>query len=654
MFKYAKLNEFELSGIKAEGWLRKYLENQKNGLTGKLGCYAMPFKSKGWGSKSQVRTARGEAWWPYEPYGYWIEGMLKTGYLLDDAEFIKKAEKVVKFVISNPDKDGYMGPVFLKNAPDGKKNYRWPHAVFFRAVAAYYSSKKDKKALKALTNHFLSNTADHNSKRDVCNVEAMCWLYSKTGDERIINKALKAYKEYNCDESDADMSLKSMLSNRKATTHGVSFNEISKLAILIYLSTGEETYLNAVVNTYKKIDRDHMLIDGVHSSSENLNGKTVLESHETCDISDFTWASGYLLMATGDSSYADKIERAVFNAAPASVTEDFKELQYFSSPNQIVSDGSSNHNKFYKGGDWMAYRPSFITPCCVGSVNRLMPNYVSRMWLKDSNNGITAALYGPGRITTKAGFKNTEVTIVQETNYPFNENIHFQIRLDQTTSAVEFPFTLRIPGWCENAEISINGENVKEKIISGRFVTLKRKYKHNDRIVLRLPMVPKCIKWKEGVAVEYGSVLYALPIKERLKPVKSAEGFDTFDRYPAGPWNYALDIKNPDKDIKVIFNSTPQNVWSAETPAIELRVPARRVKDWKMIRCKDTEYEEVDLQKFLNDRVIEVVKRQIKGDFHFTPPLPKKLKSKHVGKKEQITLIPYGATTLRMTIFPIC
>ena len=60
--------------------------------------------------------------------------------------------------------------------------------------------------------------------------------------------------------------------------------------------------------------------------------------HETCDITDHTWALAYLLQATGDARYADRIEQVIFNALPGSITKDFRALQYFSCPNQVIAD----------------------------------------------------------------------------------------------------------------------------------------------------------------------------------------------------------------------------------------------------------------------------------------------------------------------------
>lgn len=70
------------------------------------------------------------------------------------------------------------------------------------------------------------------------------------------------------------------------------------------------------VRAMDKLIRHHMLVDGVPSSSENLRTRTAHDTHETCDIADFIWTAGYLLMATGSVAYADAIEKAMFKAFP--------------------------------------------------------------------------------------------------------------------------------------------------------------------------------------------------------------------------------------------------------------------------------------------------------------------------------------------------
>ena len=60
--------------------------------------------------------------------------------------------------------------------------------------------------------------------------------------------------------------------------------------------------------------KDIPLADGIPSSEEHLSGRGDLRTHETRNAADYTWSCGYLLMATGDPVWADRIERATFRS----------------------------------------------------------------------------------------------------------------------------------------------------------------------------------------------------------------------------------------------------------------------------------------------------------------------------------------------------
>ena len=639
-----KFEEVPLTAIRPEGWLRNYLKKQSRGLTGHMEVAGYPFNTKGWAC-AKVAHRRGEPWWPYEQVGYWIDGMARCGYLLGDKRLIGKAKKSIDYVLKHADSDGYLGPKHLKEA---KHWNRWSHAVFFRALMAYYSATNDRRVLKALTKHYLSKSSEHCNGRDICNIEIMLWVYSKTGGKRLLNEAERAYDKYNqqCDNDDTTMA--NMLSGKRASEHGVTYNEIAKLGAILYMYTGKKKYLVATENAYRKIDRYHMLIDGVCSSSEHLKGKDALDSHETCDIADYTWSVGYLLCATGRAEYADKIERACFNAAPGAVTEDFKALQYFSCPNQVIADKSSNHNIYERGNAAMSYRPNPYTQCCPGEVHRIMPNFAARMWLKDADNTIVASLYGPSEITVKLGGK--KVVIVEETDYPFNEQIDFKIKI-HTKWAVSFTLGLRIPGWCRKAQVLVNGKQRRGKLEAGSFIKIRRNFKHNDRVSLILPMELKMSYWPGGgVALERGPLVYALGIKEDRKIDKqdrrSSEKFPAWNMYPASRWNYALDIDRHNlKEVEVVRGPVSADPWRVESTPIQLRVQARRVRNWKIVRKKQIASE-------ITPGKVE----KLSGDFAFTPALPEPgTLTKRLGKKtETITLVPYGCTNLRVAIFPKC
>jgi len=162
----------EINRIEPEGWLRRYLEVQRDGLTGHLEHAKFPFDTGGW-NRTDVKNRGGDAWWPYEQTGYWFDGMVRCAYLLRDPALLAKALRPIRFVLARPDRDGYLGPAFMK----GPKGWlRWAHAVFFRAVMAHHSATGDRAILRKLTRHYLSKTAPHTDGRDVCNVEILSFL----------------------------------------------------------------------------------------------------------------------------------------------------------------------------------------------------------------------------------------------------------------------------------------------------------------------------------------------------------------------------------------------------------------------------------------------------------------------------------------------
>ena len=419
---YAKFEEVGIRQIKPEGWLGDFLRKQAEGLTGHLEVAGYPFDRVGW-DRFDVDTTKSNdnpGWWAYEQTGYWLDGMERLAELLGDRKLKAKAERSFDYVLQNADPDGYLGPKLLKNS-DGWN--RWPHVVFFRAVMAKYSATGDLSLVEAVRRHYLEEPQRHNKARDVLNVEIMLWAYLKTGDKRLLDMAEKDFAEYN-EQCKDDNCVKAQLSPKKAYAHGVTYNEYSKLGAILYSCTGKKEYLKPVIKAYKKIDRYQMLPDGLHCSNEFLLDNDYMQSHETCDVTDYTWAMGYLLMATGKAEYADKIEKCIFNAGIGAVEENFKALQYLSCANQLILDRTSNHADFLQGDKWMSYRPNPGTECCAGNVNRFFPNYCARMWMKKGKT-IVAALYGASTVTY--GTRSAKVTIKEDTAYPFEDQIRFSL-----------------------------------------------------------------------------------------------------------------------------------------------------------------------------------------------------------------------------------
>ncbi|TRX58420.1 hypothetical protein FNH22_13820 [Fulvivirga sp. M361] len=654
---YGEFRSVPIHQIQPGGWLKKYLENQKNGLTGHLEHAGYPFDTAGWGK--QVTDS--SSWWPYEQTGYWIDGMLSTGYLLRDSFLLQKAKNRIYPVLENVGEDHFIGPEYLKKY---KKKYRWVHAVYFRALMTEYLVTGNEELLQKIRQFHLSQPlGNYLEIRDQLNIENILWAFEQSGDSALYRLALGIYDSLNYGRPlQRPVTASSFLTMEPVYEHGVTYNEVAKLGAILYMNNGDQKYLTPSIAAFDKLDKYYMMVDGVNVSSEHLRTPPdALQTHETCDIADYTWSIGYLLMATGESKYADKIEKAIFNAAPGAVTSDFKALQYLSGPNQVVLDSTSNHNKFFKGNSAMMFGPNEFTECCPGNVNRIMPNYVSRLWMTDGNNGVVAAMFGPS--LWSGDIKGVNVSIEEKTRYPFSDSVTFSF---QTGRPVNFPFSFRIPEWCNEAEVRINGKPLKELRPQGKYVSIDRKFSDGDQVTVILPQKIKLSHWPEkGVAIERGPLVYSLKIEENRKPVPSRKSntssmgdFPTFHLEAQSEWNYALAVDEDrlEEQIEVEYQEWNNDPWNTDTTPIQLHVPARKVPGWKLLR-QDTVFYAMNVPHQENGRTVWREKSDFRknGKFSFTPPLPPDsalINSRHQ-PLEKVILVPYGSSKLRITIFPV-
>lgn len=649
-------SETDLTRTAPGGWLRRYLETQAEGLTGHLEEAGYPFDAPNCAWLPGPEGENDWNWVEYEQRAYWLDGMIRCGLLLDHKPLIDKAAARFEHVLGHQRESGYLGPDILLDATRYPRFGRWSHTVFFRGLMAYAGVVGDDRIAAALENHYLSGTATHEQGRDVCNAEVMIWTYTRTGNAALLRMANEAWREYQPLQSPPHhhTTERQMLVDEAPEGHGVSYNEIAKIPAVLSMATGSDEQLAAARSAYEKLERYCMLVDGVHSSSEFLRGRAVLDSHETCDIADYTWSLGYLLMATGEAAYADRIERAIFNAAPGAVREDFRGLQYFSCPNQVIADRRSNHNEFQHGSQWMSYRPNPGTECCPGDVNRIMPNFAGRIWMTDQSGHPVVAFYAPaGHTYTIDG---QAVRLNQETTYPFEETIRIAIDCEHPA---RFALTLRIPGWTVNPRLEVNGTDAGIELPSGQFIRLEREWRPGDRVELTLPMKWRTSRWENGIALERGPLVYSLRIEEdwQVDPdePRSSHDFPAWNLYAASPWNYALilDEDNPAASVELVENPTgdPERPWSIDRAPHTVRVKARRVEGWKLL-----ERDHILKTAYKNGKAIadETTSERIEGDYRFTPPLPapETIAASLDNAVETVTLVPYGCTHLRVTIFP--
>jgi len=337
---WAALLELRFGSIRPQGWLKQLLEKQRDGLTGHIRTIFWPFTGQMW-SKDEDREVEWESW---EQVAYWCDGAIRLGVELEDRALLDQALPLINFTLSHPGKDGYLGPTFLRKAGDF---HRWPHTVFLRAVMAWQEARGDRSILETLLRFYSGGNCIYIGQRDQANIEIMLWLYAKTGDHRILELAEKAWAGYQeihiVDPDENALMENAMLTPGPVKCYGVTYAEHTKLPAILYVYTGKQHYLELAISAQRKVFENQMLVDGTPSTTESLGGTTGRDGHETCYVNDFAWSWGYLLMATGDGNYADRIEKAIYNAGLRSLKKDWRALQYYSSPNQFVCTENSDH-----------------------------------------------------------------------------------------------------------------------------------------------------------------------------------------------------------------------------------------------------------------------------------------------------------------------
>lgn len=609
------LQDNGIEGIKAEGWMKEVLTTQRNGLTGHIQVAGAPFDKEGWGDAAQKKMDR---WEDFEQTGYWADGALRCGYLIDDPELTQRVKEWIDFQIDHPKEDGFIGPE-LHNL--------WPHVVFFRVIMAEYSRNPSPKIIKALSNHYKNAARSQTliktggpewdfNERTMLHIEMLCWLYQQTNDAFFIEKAEDTYKAF-CSRK-SPFTMQAFLSDEVPIVHSVSSFETLKIPVILYISTGKKEYLDAAIHGIQKVYKYHGLADGIPSGNEAHDGNMPNEVHETCCVSDAQWALGYFLQATGDVQWADLMEKICFNAAFSVVWKDFKSLQYYSSPNQVIARNNSSSCMYVGGQDRMAYKVAHGPACCNGNMNRMIPLFCSRQWMKKGDNGIVAALYAPSSYTTRLKGSKNEITIQEETNYPFEETIRFKMQMKRSTA---FSFWLRIPQWCKEASITINGQATQIVCHAGTFAEVQRKFSNGDIIELKLPMKAKSVSMPyAGVAFERGPLVFSLNVKakEEITETREHEGIKFRSRIltPLSEWNYApVDTET----IEVVNSNDYNDLWNPETTPVRLKVKAVTVRNWQLYRD------------------------------NFTPYMPSVILK---GEEKVLELVPVGTTVLRMTVFP--
>ncbi|MDD4869012.1 MAG: glycoside hydrolase family 127 protein [Kiritimatiellae bacterium] len=617
--------------VEPEGWLRDWCIAARDGYTGHMDDYDQEFQ-RAWAADHTMTGERlnwPKGGWPYEGGGYWFDGLAKLGYILHDDSLIQQAKRRFDVVVThmNPNSILFLWWLNKNNAEDVKGSVVsgawpiWACGLLGRAMTGYYAGCRDPRVLQAMETAYSGNREQIRMGWAMSNTWPAFDTYTWTGNKEIAAVLTMLFSKDGGgkDPGGASWSRYRQMPKKEPgaekNDHVVHFLESTTPWALGYLWTGNSEFLDVTIGWHDLLERDSMQPSGVPVADEYYGPTGAFRGTETCDVAGYLWSQIALLTISGEGRMADRAERAFFNAGPVTVARDFKTHVYFQSPNRIVDKSPAYPHGPRAGGN--SYKAKHYPLCCTAALNRILPNYVMHMWMATYDNGLVATHYGPCKVLAMVADR-VPVKITCSTDYPFGETIDIVVAPQSETT---FPLSFRIPGWCNNPELKVNGTVLKTVPDAKGFVRIERLWKSGDKVHLQFPRTVQVRMGRDKnkdshdapyASVHYGPLLFALPIPDTT---------DENTPDPSAKWKYALDVQGEklDSDITVERLALPTRWdWPLKSP-LKLHASAQSFNwNWATNNC-------------------------------VLPAEP----IASGGAPEKITLIPYGCAKLRVSMFPV-
>ena len=619
-----------LTALQPGGWLRKSLELQRAGLTGHLGEISIWLTKR----NNAWLNMEGKGDYGWEEVPYWLRGYSRIGYVLHDPDMLRETKIWVEAALNSQRANGDFGPVKIAR---NKFRDLWAQMLMLQVLQSYYDYAADPRVLSLMTKYFrweltipdeqfLKDYWENSRGGD--NLASVYWLYNRTGDAFLLDLAMKI------DRNTANWRQRDTLPN----WHVVNIAECFREPATFFLQSQRPADLEASYNNFRLVREKYGQVPGgMFGADENARPghDDPHQAAELCSMVEQIASDGMMLNYSGDPSWAENVENVAYNTMPAALTPDYRALRYLTAPNMAVSDSRNHAPGVANRGPFFLMNP-FSSRCCQHNHSSAWVNYLQNTWTATSDNGLAAQLYTTGSVTAKAGEKGAEVTLTEETQYPFDDTVQIAVR---AAEPVEFPLYLRVPSWTEGASIRVNGKPVSLAIKPGAYIKLTGVWKTGDRVAVTWPWTPRLRTWtknRDSVSVDYGPLTFSLKIQEEYRKVDSIvtaisdsgwqpganpAQWPSFEILPKSAWNYGL---LSGTSFQVVPRKTAPDAYPFTNDAapIEIRASGKLIPQWQLDEngmCGVLPASPVN-----TDRPVE-----------------------------QLTLVPMGGARLRISAFPV-
>jgi DUF1680 family protein len=292
--------------------------------------------------------------------------------------------------------------------------------------------------------------------------ESFMQLYERTSDPRWLATAKRIY----------DHKVLDPLSRREDELDGLHSNtQVPKIIGIarLHAATGDAAYGTAAQFFWQSVTQNHSYVIGGNADRESfespLSQYITDQTCEACNTYNMLKLTRHLYQSRPDAAYFDYYERAHLNHILAQHDPDTGMFAYM----MPLMAGARREFSTPFGDFW----------CCVGTGMESHSKHGDSIYWQRGNQ-LFVNLYIPSELT----WKERGITLAMRTDYPYAGDVI----LDVTRGAARnLAISFRVPAWCEDASLQVNGQPANGRRQNG-YLTVRRSWKAGDQVHLQLPM----------------------------------------------------------------------------------------------------------------------------------------------------------------------
>ena len=498
-----KWSFFTAKEIEPQGWLRDQLIIQSKGLAGNLDSVWRDVRESTWIGGSVAS---------WERVPYWLDGFITLAALLRDESMLSRAKKYVDGILAIQCDDGWLCPCTLEE----RSTYdTWAIILISKVLTVYHECTGDERipkavyrALKSYYEHLASGKLTlfrWNHARWFETFIALAFV-----KEHFDEPWIKEFAHYLRDNGMDWFSLKDRWEIPQNVwtleTHIVNIAMMLKLEA-ITCDLLDEEYTNKAEDMYQHLYKYNGTVYGGFTGDECLSGLSPIQGTELCAIVEQMYSYEHLFAYTGDTLWADRLELMAYNALPATISDDMWTHQYDQLVNQVACirfpDVFSLGKAIFRTNvaDAMVFglEPQF--GCCTANHGQGWPKLAVSTFMFNSDSVISL-------LPAPATLDCAKCRATVDTLYPFGDGATYTV-----SAREDMNFVIRIPSFVESPTLTDGDVNIP---INASLAEVHVKKGETRTFKLSFTRSPKLVPRPNGLnAVICGPLIYVAPIPHK-------------------------------------------------------------------------------------------------------------------------------------------